>query len=418
MSLPAEGDWPIVANVTRGWTRSRATVQMGSTTLGPFGAAIVLAALAGCVAGPGYQRTPHAGAPVQRMQPNQIRPPSPVQVAASERADPDEMGARHEVFDAAKREFIAGDFESLDRQAHDYLVHKSRTPSGVWKLGFFYGGIDDVMTDAEAKGFNAMDAVLRKALDWQTKYPKSPSAGIVNSMMLLDFALTIRGTGTADTVKPDDWPTIDSLVERSRMGLLGCKQTCAVDPQWYRTMSTVALLQGWNRRRFDQLINEAFEKEPVYYDTYFAAVHYLLPQWHGDLDQLDSFVRSVTERTSATEGAGMYTRIYWSASQSAFNDALFESSKASWPEMKEGFEDILKRYPSSWNANSYAKFACLAHDKTKAKELTARIRGSVITDAWPAPDSYDSCVRWSNRDPATSRQSFEPGHDPSSTTPR
>lgn len=49
--------------------------------------------------------------------------------------------------------------------------------------------------------------------------------------------------------------------------------------------------------------------------------------------------------------------------------------------METGFDDVVRAYPDYWNLNNYAKFACLADDKPKTKELTTRISGHVVDDA-------------------------------------
>ena len=92
-----------------------------------------------------------------------------------------------------------------------------------------------------------------------------------------------------------------------------------------------------------------------------------------------------TAKTLQWEGVGMYARIYWYASQAQFDDDLFGKSMVDWPKMKAGFEDVISRYPDSWNINNYAKFACLAKDKNKTSELFKRIGDTVVIQAWTRP---------------------------------
>ncbi len=89
----------------------------------------------------------------------------------------------------------------------------------------------------------------------------------------------------------------------------------------------------------------------------------------------------------------MYARLYWSISQREDLDFnLFRDSLASWPDMKHGFEDIIRNYPySAWNINNFAAFACIAGDKETFQSLRFRIGKTIIPGAWPENYSLDLC---------------------------
>lgn len=74
----------------------------------------------------------------------------------------------------------------------------------------------------------------------------------------------------------------------------------------------------------------------------------------------------------------VYTRIYWSASQQEFGDAVFAASSANWQNVKRGINDILTRYDEPWNLNNFARFSCLAGDRPLAADLIARIGDRIV----------------------------------------
>lgn len=76
------------------------------------------------------------------------------------------------------------------------------------------------------------------------------------------------------------------------------------------------------------------------------------------------------------------------------NELLFKNSLVEWQKMKAGFEDIIARYPDLWNLNNYAKFACLAKDKTKTQELITKIGNNLIIEAWEKRELFDRCQTW------------------------
>jgi hypothetical protein len=71
---------------------------------------------------------------------------------------------------------------------------------------------------------------------------------------------------------------------------------------------------------------------------------------------------------------------------------VFHDSPATWPNMKAGFEGLMKRYPrSNWNLNAFAYFACLADDAPTYGILRARIGSNVISTAWASNHSAEVC---------------------------
>jgi hypothetical protein len=136
-------------------------------------------------------------------------------------------------------------------------------------------------------------------------------------------------------------------------------------------------------------------REPLYYQTYFEALEHFLPKWHGDAEAIERFARAAVERTATQEGRGMYARIYWYASQTEYGNDLFNKSLAVWRQMRDGFDDVIARYPDPWNLNNYARFACLAGDKSKTRELLARIGPSVVHQAWAPEPLRQHCAKWS-----------------------
>jgi hypothetical protein len=311
-----------------------------------------------------------------------------------------EMQDRAIIAGAARQAFLRGDFAQLESVSHSFRTTKSRTSSGLWKLTLFYAGIATGI-DAQA-GAQPRDAAFRELEDrttrWAEQYPGSPSAHISKSMVHIAHAWAHRGGGFAPTVRPEAWAPFHKYISLARQNLEAHKSVAAADPRWYETMLTVARAEGWERHEFDSLLNEALEREPVFYQTYFLALEYLLPKWHGGTREIEAFAQEAVRRTSEQEGRGMYARIYWFASQTQFQNDLFNESFVAWSRMKEGFEDVIARYPDAWNLNNYAKFACLARDRKKARELMKRIESTVVVEAWQPQSLQQRCSDWAFRE--------------------
>ena len=311
-----------------------------------------------------------------------------------------EMEARAEIRRATQTAFVRSDFVTLNNTARSYRTAKSRTSSGLWLLTLFYSGIDD-LGDTEGRDAQQRERLFaqlesRTAL-WTKQFPDEPVAHIAHANMLIKHAWAYRGGGVASTVARADWAPFYQYIAKARAYLEANKKVASIDPKWYEQMISIATAQGWERPAFDSLLAEALEREPLFYQTYFGALNYLLPKWHGNITEVEAFAQNAVKRTAAIEGGSMYARIYWYASQSQFDSDLFAESRVSWPRMRDGFDDMIKRYPDAWNLNNFAKFACLAEDKAKARELMPRVSLEFVSEAWPSSQQSTACLRWAKQ---------------------
>jgi len=318
-------------------------------------------------------------------------------LAAPDAAIADELAQRREILQLSGEAFRGSDWATLESLAQTYRSERSRTSSGVWKLTVLYGAIDDAIPNYQDElDERAFQAVELRIQEWARAHPRSPSAQVAYGRALLAHAWYFRRGKAAHLVPEAAWEPFHRYVSRARDHLERHKTVASADPWWYQTMIRVARAQGWERPRLEALLDEALRREPLFYQTYFEAFTYLLPKWHGDLREIEDFANRAVARTQAQEGMAMYARIYWFASQKEYGTALFRSSRALWPKMKAGFDDVVSRYPDAWNLNHYAKFACLAGDRSTTRTLLGRLPGEPIASAWETPGLLDECRRWSS----------------------
>ena len=313
---------------------------------------------------------------------------------------PGELARRQAICDAASKAFLAADYDKLEATSTQYRKAKERLPSGVWKLSNFYCGIYQAVHQPR-KDREARFAMLENAAkQWTQKYPHSPAAHITYGGILVSHGWAFRGSGYASTVRKEDWEPFFRYLARGRDYLQKHKAIAAADPQWYVSMLGIARAEGWKEERFEALLNEALEREPLFYQTYFEALENLLPKWSGSLLEIERFAQAAVRRTSAQEGRGMYARIYWYAAQTQYGNGLFMQSNVVWPSMKAGFDDVVARFPDPWNLNNYAKFACLARDRSTTREILRRVGGDVVPEAWQPEVLFKQCSEWVATAPA------------------
>lgn len=307
-----------------------------------------------------------------------------------------ELEQRRAIDIDARSAFARSDFQELNQKTHFYRINKNRSASGLWLLTLYYAGLDqavraEVLSNGDPD--HAFANLEKKTAQWARSFPDSPAAHMVHARVLINHAWAYRGGGLAADVVPKNWAPFHAYIAQARRYLEMHKKVASVDPSWYEVMLMIATAQQWKQPEFERLLTEALDREPEFYQTYFRALLYLLPKWHGSIAAIERFARDAAKRTAATDGRGMYARIYWFASQAEFENNLFEDSLIDWPRMRDGFDDVIKRYPDAWNLNNYAKFACLARDRPKARELMQRIVPNFIPDAWTPETLIDECMQ-------------------------
>lgn len=96
-----------------------------------------------------------------------------------------ELEQRAAISRSVKSLFLAENFPELERMAQSYRTQRSRTTSGLWKLTLFYAGIQAALNsnDDDTNIDKRFLALEEKTKNWRQKYPQSPTAHIVHSMI-------------------------------------------------------------------------------------------------------------------------------------------------------------------------------------------------------------------------------------------
>lgn len=334
-------------------------------------------------------------------QGSRLEPITPQSLAPGGKME--EATARSEVARQFGSAFLNEQFQRMEQLYRQALSQDERLPSGMAKLDWWVLSLymslplppaaydPDPQKAAAAKDahWRAMDA---KAVKWQTQIPDSTAAVVFRSAILLKHGFAHRGGGYASTVTPEGMRTFGDFVEQAYRVLVACTPCAKKDPMWHAQMIEVAKLQGWRpAERHDKVIHNAVMAFPYFYGIYFGAADALLPKWGGNVDDLEKFARAAVDLTREKEGKALYARIYWSAAFS-LNGNPFKFGRADWPTMKQGFEDMVRRYPGSWNMSAYAYFACAAEDLATFKEVVARVGDQLDTSGWIDPRLTQRCL--------------------------
>jgi len=283
-----------------------------------------------------------------------------------------------------------GDVEALERLSKRYRDGAERTPSGQWKLAFFYAGLVDAFEPIDAHdeaAWAAFDSVLAR---WQERYPASPSARLARAEALITRAWAYRGGCWAQCVDPEAWEPFRALNEQARVQLEADRDVAAVDPHWYQLMAKIALVQSWPQERYDALEAEVFAHAAGYQDAVFAAAARYRPEWGGDYEAMEAFAQRLLEHTRAQEGEALYVRLYWTVSNTDDGLRLPAGARADWATLRRSMDAVLAKYPDEWNRQHFAAMACNSQHFDDLPELMKGLEGAVLS-AWGSSLNFAVC---------------------------
>lgn len=263
---------------------------------------------------------------------------------------------------------MTGDFAKLEEMADQCRNKETRFPDGEWTLAYYYGTFDVLMSGDQ------LDQQLKQWTNtyekWREAYPTSPTPVIAHARVLVAHAWSIRGNGVASDVWKQDHDKFAAEIVAAKALLENNRNIASKDPQWYAALTTIYQASGAPLDERVALVNEASDKFPYYYPTYYAALDALHPKWRGSYEAMRKLVGNTVERTEAQDGQSLYARYYLAMIDDA--DTLRDNP----PDMallKRGANELLERYPDVSNIQRVSKLACQLRDAEWAKERWAAL---------------------------------------------
>ena len=289
--------------------------------------------------------------------------------------------------------FQAEDYTTLDRVAAEWSQGKEHFQDGIWKMARFYAAVP-------GKGMPFPE--LFKRLDiWAAAFPDSLTPRLLHANAMVNYAWEARGSGVASTVTEEGWKLFRERLATARMELAALNSRRTECPEWYVIMQTIALGQGWSRKEYEALFEEAIRTEPEYLIFYEQKINFLQPKWYGKEGEALEFVNSLPERFPDGVGQELYARLAWSGLEDAnaklrdTGGRYFPDMGMKWEPMKAGFERILARYPKSYRMrNVYAIFAGKASDWETCNRLLLEIGDQFDMDLWATWDNVAAARMW------------------------
>lgn len=331
----------------------------------------------------------------------------PLFVAPAGVAHAGDIEERREIAVLFIKNFSAGDYAALDAWYSKALKDNARMPSGIYRANrlvrsISFGDSPSAPACAKEPCSRVNDAFWQdsqqRATAWLKQNPQSTLAAITLASAYSQQAWEYRGGGVASTVRDEDMKQFQELNHQALRALLASAEYGRKDPNWWAELLAYALYGQASREDYAKLAQEAITAFPKNHDIYFTISHSMLPQWGGSYKAIADLATQAVANTKAEEGQTFYARIYWNIYDSLAHQgaAVFIRPDVDWTSIRAGFEDLVKRYPDSYNMNSFARLACVAaQDKKATAAVLQRIGQDVVPDAWQGRNEYVRCKNWS-----------------------
>ncbi len=286
-----------------------------------------------------------------------------------------------------------GDFAQLEKIGEQNRAERVRLLGDIWKTYAFFEAMGNPPHGAILKDAD-FESEIEAVKKWNTAYPESATARIALACAYTGYAGFARGTGYADEVSSGQWRKYAVRAGKAKQALLEAATMRDKDRGWYQAMLQVAHDESWDKMQYRDLLKQAMAFEPDYYHYYKLYANDLLPQWGGQPGEIQSFAEEVAASRPEPDSSILYFEIL-GALDCYCRQSEEMLASASWPKVKQGYENINRLYgTSNLKANRYAVFAYFVKDKQAAKEAFAAI-SSRESDIWDQ-NSFEAVRGWAN----------------------
>ena len=169
-----------------------------------------------------------------------------------------------------------GDHAGLEYLARRMQEMKLRFPDGDWALTVFFTASGGAA--GPQKEESAWELARERIAAWQQAFPDSPVPQVAEAHRLVQKAWHVRGSGFADTVKPEAWPVFKDLLEKAGKVLDQSPRTC---PEWYEERLIVARALDATAGEQNRLFEEGWLAFPGYLPLLNAMTTKQLLRWGG-----------------------------------------------------------------------------------------------------------------------------------------
>jgi hypothetical protein len=266
---------------------------------------------------------------------------------------------------------------------------RSEKPSRTYLLSQWY----DELANPRFTESKDIPEHCTKLATWRKEFPKSPTPLVVLAIAHLSHAWDARGTGIAATVPKEGWELFHTRVAEARRLLEQAVALGVQDGEAHCQLIVVAKAEGLSKEETRSLFDAGRKIDPTYIPMYTSYAEYLLPRWHGEPGDIETFAREVTEMMPGDDGLDAYARI--AATIDRYDRSLLLWGNYDPTLLSQASGVLIKRYPDApyWT-NFAALISMAAQDLVTARKAREMIGDSVEMNVWGNETRFRNFNRW------------------------
>jgi len=289
--------------------------------------------------------------------------------------------------DEVRKHWANNNYKWLEGEAKRLGESKDRLPGGYWKLRVLYQSIEGVV-DREPFD-DAWQEHFARVETWMKEHPDAAMPRIILADLWRSYAWKARGTGYANTVKPENWKIFDERLEKTTEILGEAADLEEKSPEWYLTALLAARGHGEDREAYEKLFEQSILIEPTYYYLYQAKAGHLLPQWYGERGEWERFAENASNNVGSEQGDIILFTVYTNQMSNGNLDFM-NTRQAIAPRLLAGFRAIDKLYGSSpQRLNEACLISFFAGDNEIPAELMKRIGNDYDLTVWKDVSNFN-----------------------------
>lgn len=294
---------------------------------------------------------------------------------------------------ATKQAFHDGNFAALEQL---YTENRHRLlADGMPALEYFYAGLDSFDD-------NALEA---RFLAWQKAQPQSPAPFIALARLPYLQAINLLseidaddfGAINAGDLSEENRARFTSLLQQSLQQMNSIRANAHSDPFWHVTrINVIGLLSDYSPALL-AAASDAMNEHPDHIPVYLAGFTYVQPRYGGSVTAMRDFAEQAA-KAAGNDGDMIYARLQASLTrpQAPYRYSLFIATYADWARIRNGYEEIIDRWPDAINRNQLAMMACTEGDRETASLQLREIGDRPLDEVWDKPIArFVRCKSWS-----------------------
>jgi hypothetical protein len=146
---------------------------------------------------------------------------------------------------------------------------------------------------------------------WRDERPESVTRQVILAKAHLRYAWEARGGGWAFTVTDEGWEKFHGRVAEARRLLEEATAQGVKDGEAYALLVEVAKAEGLPEEQARVWLKQGQELDPTYLWMYARMAEFLLPRWHGEPGDVESFAAEMARTLPGDDGLDAFGHVAW-----------------------------------------------------------------------------------------------------------